>query len=106
MKGKNNDKNIRKVGYELPAELCDRLKQSASENDRSINYELANILKNYFKMPIRWEPWIVELIEKYAKRRKTSVSYTVNNILAGYFDEYGDRGDNIIEQPKNSFKTA
>ena len=96
MKTNRNTGNTLRKTYELPKEICEKLANSAKENLRSINFELINILQDYFETgAIKWEPWIIKAIERYAQTRGASFSWAVNDLISQKIEDFNMTKDGI-----------
>jgi len=98
MKAQDKMKDIRRVAYRLPDDLCEKLEKIAILNHRSINDELISILNDYFNMPIAWENHVVEKVKSIALEGGYTVSFAVNFVISKYLEELQE----IQENPKKA----
>jgi len=83
MKTNKNAGNTVRRTYELPKSICEALEKSAENNMRSINFELINILQEYFNSDfVKLEPHTKKIIDDHAKRHGSSFSWAANYLLA------------------------
>lgn len=111
MKATNENEKLKKVGYRLPPDICDKLNEIAVINRRSINDEVIEILRDYFNMPIKWEKWIIQTIKKIAIEKGYTISWAINYLVAtrlNQLDEASKNNEPDVESPvnKESQKTA
>ena len=105
MKAINEDEKLQKVAYRIPPDICEKLKEIAIINRRSVNDEVITILQDYFDMPVKWEKWIEKKVKDIALEKGYTISWAVNYLVGTQLNKL-DEAQNDGAQEKDDPQKA
>lgn len=107
MKAGKKDEEKRKVAYILPAEICEKLKKSAIENNHSIKDELILILRKYFDGSlVELYTMVKKTVAIYAETKDFTITEAVNYLATTKISAIEEMEDTVIEKANKDYEAA
>jgi sulfur relay (sulfurtransferase) DsrC/TusE family protein len=107
MKTKQEKDGLVKKTYDIPAEICRKIEAQSKKNHRSINYELINILSEYFDDSlIKLDPTIKKVVEMYAEKKGFTITEATNYLVATKISVIEDVHEMIISEANKDYEAA